>query len=320
LRVLVTGLSGFAGGHLVDDVLANTDWEVWGTAFGTPSHAVQEDPRVHAIPADLLQRGVTDHVLDASQPDVVVHLAGQSSVRDAWAAPWATFETNVRIQLELMQGLSARGLRTRFLAVSSNEVYGAGAVCHGALAEAAPMAPVNPYALSKVAQDMLAEIYGQAHDLEVIRVRPFTHIGPRQSDAFVTSSFARQVAEIEAGLRQPVLRAGNLDAERDFSDVRDIVQGYRVIAASGRSGEAYNLGSGVARSIRSVLEWFLAASAVPIDVRRDPDRERPVDVMLTLCDASKAQQQLGWAPRIPFEQTLSDILDYWRAQVAAHRG
>jgi GDP-4-dehydro-6-deoxy-D-mannose reductase len=179
------------------------------------------------------------------------------------------------------------------------------------------MAPVNPYALSKVAQDLLAELYGRAYCLDVIRLRPFTHIGPRQSDQFVTASFARQVAEIEAGRREGVLLVGNLDAERDFTDVRDMVRGYHLAAMRGRPGEAYNLGSGVARPIRAVLEWFVAAAGVSIDVVPDPARQRPVDVARTLCNAVKAEADLGWAPTIEFEQTLADVLDYWRARVAA---
>lgn len=320
MRVLVTGLTGFAGSHLVDDLLAHTDWEVWGTAFGPPTASGWNDPRVHVLDADLLDSQDLVRVMAVAQPELVFHLAGQSSVRDAWTHPWPTFETNVRMQLGLLQALHDRGNGVRMVTITSNEIYGAGAGEGSALDESAPFAPVNPYALSKVAQDLLAELYGRAYGLDVVRLRPFTHIGPRQSDAFVTGSFARQVAEIEAGRRPPVMLVGNLDAQRDLSDVRDIVQGYRLAALRGRTCAAYNLGSGVARSIRSVLDWFVSHAGVQVEVRPDPDRQRPADVPCTRCDASRARAELEWAPRIPFEQTLSDILGYWRAQVAADQG
>jgi len=317
LRVLITGYSGFAGGHLADHVLAQTDWEVWGTVFGAPPPTERSHPRLHVLPADLLQPPDLEAVMHASRPQMVFHLAGQSSVRDAWRDPWPTFEINVRMQLQLLQAVAGQSEPARMVTVTSNEVYGCGAAAGEALTETAPLAPINPYALSKVAQDMLAQLYGQAHGTEVVRVRPFTHIGPGQSDAFVTASFARQIAQIEAGRREPVVRVGNLSAERDFSDVRDIVAGYVLAATRGRDGEVYNLGSGTAVSMRWVLDWFVDRCRVPVDVVPDPDRMRPVDVPRTLCDASRAHSELGWEPRHALEQTLSDILTYWRARVAA---
>lgn len=318
LRALITGYGGFAGSHLAEHLLSETDWRIWGTVYPADAVARHHQAAVAAMPADLRDPAVTAEAVAAADPDLVFHLAGQSSVHDAWRDPWATFETNVRMQVNLHQALAARGRAVRMVVVTSNEVYGAPPPERLPVDETAPLAPLNPYAASKVAQDMMAELYGLAHDeVEVIRVRPFTHIGPHQDSRFVTASFARQVAEIEAGVAEPRVRVGNLSAERDFSDVRDIVRGYRLVAERGRPGEVYNLGSGRAHAIEEVLNLMVAHSGVDVEVVRDPELTRPSDVPRTLCDAGKAHRELGWAAEIPFERTLADILDAWRAVVAA---
>lgn len=315
LRALITGYSGFAGGHLADHLLAETDWELWGTVYGTPWHTPRVSERVHESEDDLRDPDAVAELVKASRPDVVFHLAGQASVRDSWPDPWPTFESNVRMQLNLHQALSDLAPKARMVVIASNEIYGAAEVLP--TDEAAPLAPLNPYAASKVAQDALAEVYGRATDGNVVRVRPFTHIGPRQDDRFVTASFAKQIAEIECGRREPVVRVGNLEAERDFTDVRDMVRGYRQAAELGESGDAYNLGTGRSHAVHEILEHFVSLATVTVTVQTDPTRMRPSDVPRTLCDASKAERQLGWRPVIPFVQTLDDTLEWWRKRVAS---
>lgn len=318
LRALITGYGGFVGGHLADHLQAETEWRLWGCARDERERAdlPARDLEVRAV--DLRDPEATRALLEEARPDLIIHLAGQTFVPEAWRAPWATLEANLRMQLNLLEAVVAvfgRGAATRIVAVSSNEVYGAPPAAEQPTDERAPLAPANPYATSKAAQDLLAGQYHRSHGLDVVRVRPFTHIGPRQSDRFVASSFARQIAEIEAGLREPVLRVGNLDAERDFTDVRDIVRGYRLAAERGAAGAVYNLGSGRARSIRELLDALVARARLPLRVETDPDRLRPSDVPRTLCDPGLAGEALGWKARIPFERTLDDILAHWRAAI-----
>jgi GDP-4-dehydro-6-deoxy-D-mannose reductase len=175
--------------------------------------------------------------------------------------------------------------------------------------------PTSPYAVSKVAQDMLGLQYHLSHKLYTVRVRSFNHIGPRQRLGFVAPDFASQIAEAEAGLREPVIQVGNLESQRDFSDVRDVVWGYHLLITQGEAGEVYNLGSEQAHSVGGILEILLAMSKVPITVQQDPERVRPTDVPVIIGDCTKIRERTGWRPRIPFEQSLQDVLDYWREQV-----
>lgn len=325
-RALITGYGGFAGGHLADALLEDSDWRVFGTVFAGsiapdfPSWPGSRRSQVDAASVDLRDPDATHDLIDRVAPDVVFHLAGQAFVPAAWADPWSTFETNVRMQINVLEAVArqaGRGRSIRVVAVISNEVYGAVPPAELPIDETRPLAPINPYATSKAAQDLVAAQYARSHGLDVVRVRPFNHIGPGQDDRFVVPAFARQIAEIEAGLRPPELSVGNLDAERDFTDVRDIVRGYRLAAERGLAGEAYNLGSGRPRRIGALVDQLLQLSTVAIAVRLDPARLRPADIPRTACDARKAEHVLGWAPRIALEQSLADVLSSWRAWVAA---
>lgn len=320
MRALITGYGGFAGGHLADHLQAETDWELWGSARDDQERAGILERPIQVRAVDLRDPEATLALLEEARPDLIFHLAGQTFVPEAWRAPWDTLETNLRMQLNLLESvvaLGGRGAPTRMVVVSSNEVYGAPPPEAQPTDEDAPLAPANAYASSKTAQDLLAGQYVRSHDLHVVRVRPFTHIGPRQSDRFVASSFARQVAECEAGLREPVLRVGNLEAERDFSDVRDIVRAYRLAAERGTAGAVYNLGSGRARPVRDILDHLVAAARVPLRVETDPTRLRPSDVPRTLCDPRLAAEALGWTCRISLEESLDDLLAHWRSALAA---
>ncbi len=219
----------------------------------------------------------------------------------------------MRAQLSLLEAIVTMGTAPTVVVVGSNEVYGK--PVRLPVDETHPFRPVTPYGVSKVAQDIMGLQYHLAFGIPVVRVRPFNHIGPRQSEGFVVADFARQVARIEAGLQEPVIRVGNLQARRDFTDVRDVVRAYYALSIQGDAGDVYNVGSGKAHTIQEILDILLAASRVPIQVEVDPARLRPSDVPEIVCDASKLRQKTGWKPAIPFEQSILDTLEEWRHRV-----
>jgi GDP-4-dehydro-6-deoxy-D-mannose reductase len=246
---------------------------------------------------------------------VIFHLAAQSNVPRSFEDPAATLTTNVIAQLHLFQAVLRLRQNPLLLIVGSNEMYGHVEPEELPLTEETPLRPVNPYAVSKAAQDLLAYQYHASHQLRTIRLRPFNHIGPRQSEQFVVSSFAAQIARIEAGQQAPVIRVGNLAAERDFTDVRDMVRAYALAAHHGRVALAYNIGSGHSVSIRWLLDTLLTFSTCDIAIEPDPARMRPSDVPRVLSDSRRFREHTGWAPQITLEQTLFDVLEYWRARV-----
>jgi len=319
LRALITGIAGFAGSHLAEFLLQETDWEVWGTIHHTDHNVAHLRDQLRLVPVDLRDPEAVIHLVREARPDRVYHLAGQSYVPASWHDPWATFEVNVRSQLNLLEALLAADLTPRVLVVGSNEEYGLIRPEDLPVDEETPLRPASPYAVSKVAQDMMGLQYFLSHGLPVVRVRPFNHIGPRQREEFVAPAFAKQIAEIEAGLRPPVVRVGNLDARRDFTDVRDMVCAYHLALERATPGEVYNLGSGKAHSIRELLEIFLELSTVEVAVEQDPARMRPADVPVSICDATKFRTQTGWTPQIPFRESLHSVLEYWRQVVGVVR-
>jgi GDP-4-dehydro-6-deoxy-D-mannose reductase len=252
------------------------------------------------------------------RPDLVFHLAAQAHVPTSFEDPAATLMTNIGMQLNLFEAIRAAGLDPVVLVVGTGEEYGAVHADEIPITETVPLRPVNPYAVSKVAQDMLAHQYYAAHRLKTIRLRPFNHIGPRQSDGYAPTAFAHQIARIEAGLQPPVVRVGNLRAQRDFTDVRDIVRAYRLAVEHGEPGAVYNLGSGRPVAIQTILDTLLSLSPAQIDVQPDPHRMRPADVPVIACDATSFRQRTGWTPQISLQQTLRDVLDDWRSRVKQH--
>lgn len=325
MRVLITGYGGFVGRHLAAELSAATGWRLWGTTWRADRSPAPPAPGVEAVAVDLRDAAAVESLFAALRPDVVFHLAAQSFVPDAWRDPWGTFETNARMQFNVLESARRQaaseapggptGGGPRVIVASTNEVYGAAPAGGRGTDESAPLAPRNPYATSKAAQDLMAGQYA-LQGLDVVRLRPFTHIGPGQDDRFVAASFARQVAEIEAGVRPGPMKVGDLTARRDFSDVRDIVRGYRLAAERGERGMVYNLGSGRGRAVRAILDRYLEQARARIAVEVDPARLRPSDVPETLCDAERARALLGWAPAISFEATLDDILADWRERIA----
>ncbi len=315
VRTLITGAGGFVGGHLCAYLLTHTDWELLGTVYPNPVDEQPAEPRLRLRFVDLRDPAAVQGLVEEVRPDFIFHLAAQSFVPASFADPWDTLENNIRAELNLLEAVRHSGRETRVLVIGSNEEYGAPTAGGLPLTEQSPLQPSNPYAVSKVAQDFLGLQYHLAYRMLVVRVRPFNHTGPGQSPRFVVPAFASQIARIEVGLQEPVMKVGNLQASRDFTDVRDIVRAYYLAATEGDPGEVYNLASGRAQSVRGLLETLLSYSSTHIRVERDPERYRPVDVPVVYGSTDKFYRRTGWQPQIPFEQTLRDVLDDWRKQV-----
>jgi GDP-4-dehydro-6-deoxy-D-mannose reductase len=314
MRTLITGINGFVGGYLAEALISAGGWEIWGLSRSPHLALPHLHEHVHMVQADMNDLAMVRHALEQAQPQVVFHLASQSFVPAAFRDPAATLQNNILAHLHLFQAVIEQQWECRILAVGSNEVYGMIRPEDLPIDEATPFRPANPYGVSKVAQDMLALQYHMSHHLDVVRVRPFNHIGPRQDERFVAASFAQQIAHIEHDLQPPVIRVGNLSAQRDFTDVRDMVRAYMLAVEHGEAGQVYNLGSGTPTSIQSLLDKLLANSNVQVDVQPDPARMRPSNVPVVVCNAALFRERTGWEPRIALDQTLRDILDDWRTR------
>jgi GDP-4-dehydro-6-deoxy-D-mannose reductase len=315
LRSLITGIGGFAGSYLAEYCLTQPGAEVLGLvrSVARPGHAAALGERVRLVAGDLRDGPAVAAALAASRPEVVFHLGGQAFVPLSFEDPEGTFLDNAIGQLHLIQGILRHCPAARLVVVGSSSVYGLVRPEENPVHEGVPLRPIDPYGVSKVAQDLLAYQYGVSHSLQAVRVRPFNHTGPRQSAQFAPSWFARRVAEIEAGRAAPELPVGNLAAVRDFTDVRDVVRAYYLAARHGRPGEVYNIGSGQGRRMADLLAILAGLSRVPFRVQEDAARLRPQDVPVLVCDAGRFRALTGWAPTRPLEETMADLLDYWRA-------
>jgi GDP-4-dehydro-6-deoxy-D-mannose reductase len=312
--VLITGITGFVGSHLAEYALAQGA-EVYGSSrWRSKTDNIEHiQDRITCVESDLRDLSSVQHLLDVASPDRVFHLAAQSFVHASWHTPAETLTTNTISQVNLLEAIRARGGQApKFLVIGSSEEYGLVYEEELPIKESNPLRPLSPYAVSKVTQDLMGYQYFKSYNLPIVRARAFNHEGPRRGDVFVTSNFARQIAEIEAGRRKPEILVGNLKAQRDYSDVRDIVGGYWLLLERGEPGEVYNLSSGRAWAIQEVLDFLLKESTRRgISVRVDPSRMRPSDVPLLVGDSTRIRS-LGWQPQIPFETTLRDLLKYWR--------
>ena len=315
MRAMITGINGFVGSHLAEYLLNLGGWEVWGIVLAEDTLLPLLQESVKPLRADLRQPSQVAEALNQAQPDVIFHLAGQAFVPESFRDPIGTFTTNVLPQINIFQTIIELQLKTRVLVIGSGEVYGAIEPTDLPLNENTPLRPASPYAVSKVTQDMLTMQYHLSHQLDLIGMRPFNHIGPRQNDRFVVPAFAKQIAQIEAGLQPPIIQVGNLTARRDFTDVRDVVQAYTRAVELGQAGQLYNLGSGRAVAVQTILDLLLADSPAQITVQIDPERMRPVQIPEIVCDASRFRACTGWEPQIPLEKTLHDALAEWRAKV-----
>ncbi len=274
-----------------------------------------EPAKVNLIRGDLTDASSMRHLIRIVRPDRIFHLAAQSYVPASWNAPAQTFTTNVIGQLNLLEAVREEGGDPLIHIAGSSEEYGLVLPDEVPITESNPLRPLSPYAVSKVTQELLALQYHRSYGFKTVITRGFNHEGPRRGEVFSTSSFAKQIAEIEKGGHEPVINVGDLSCKRDWTDVRDFVRAYWLALEKGVPGEVYNVGSGVTRTVQSMLDLLLSMSSVSIKVRTDPTRMRPSDVRILWSNSDKFKAQTGWEPKIPFEQTLRDLLDYWRERV-----
>jgi GDP-4-dehydro-6-deoxy-D-mannose reductase len=306
--ILVTGATGFAGGHLVGHLAPTGRVVAWGR-----SAPIEELARIAEWrTVDLLDRDQVSRAMAAVRPASVYHLAGATQVAESWQDTARPLRNNVLATAHVLDAIRREKVECRILVAGSSSVY---APADTPVREDAPLAPGSPYALSKLAQEQLALRSCRDDRLDIVIARPFNHTGPRQTPSFVAPAMARQVALIERGLVEPVIRVGNLDARRDLSDVRDVVRAYSALMERGRAGEFYNIGSGAGHSIRSLLEALLSRSHVPVRVETDPARLRPTETPYPVADTSRLRAETGWQPQWSFERMLDDLLTYWRQQV-----
>lgn len=304
-KALITGINGFVGSHLAP-FLEEKGFEV----FGTVKPGSQSGPSL--FDADLLDYDALKGAIDKVSPDYIVHLAALTSPAESFKNPAETVSNNIIGQVNILEAVKELQLvKTRVLVVASAEVYGKVEKEDLPIDEEAPLRPTSPYAVSKVAQDLFGLQYFLSQNIQTIRVRPFNHIGPGQAPFFVVAAFAKQIAEIEKGIKPPVLTVGNLDSKRDFTDVRDIIRAYALLYEKGESGEVYNIGSGKSHKIGDILDILLSFSSQKIVIEKNPALIRPGDVMDSVCNNSKIKK-LGWEPTIHIEKSLQDTLDYWR--------
>jgi GDP-4-dehydro-6-deoxy-D-mannose reductase len=317
MRVLITGITGFVGSHMAEYALSQGAQVFGSSRWRSKTENIEHlRAQITLVESDLRDVSSVRALVEESNPDYVVHLAAQSFVGTSWQTPAETLTTNILSQVNLFEAIRALKLTPRFLCVGSSEEYGMVYEEELPIRETNPLRPLSPYAVSKVTQDVMGYQYWKSYGLPIVRARAFSHEGPRRGDVFVTSNFAKQVAEIEVGLRAAVVRVGDLKPRRDFSDVRDIVRGYWLLLEQGEPGEVYNLCSGRSWSIQQVLDFLIGAStASGIAVEVEPGRLRPSDVMVLEGDPSKIEKATGWKVAIPFERTLIELLDYWRERV-----
>jgi GDP-4-dehydro-6-deoxy-D-mannose reductase len=349
LRVLITGITGFAGSHMADMLFGRDDIELYGTyrrrsrldnletvlphlnliEVGVSSvetiRAAFVPDKINLVNTDLVDAFSVHKLIGAVCPDRIFHLAAQSFVPTSWNAPAETLQTNILSQLNLFEAVRAINQQRDSLGDSSldpliqiagsSEEYGLVLPDEVPMTEQNPLRPLSPYAVSKVTQEMLAYQYWMSYQVKSIISRGFNHDGPRRGEHFAPSTWARQIARIEKGEQEPIVYVGDLSSKRDITDVRDMVRAYWLMLERGKPGEVYNIGSGTTRSMGEMLEMLLGMSSARIEIKQDPARLRPSDVKILLANASKFQKATGWEPTISFEQTMRDLLAYWRTHV-----
>ena len=315
-RVLVIGISGFVGSHLAEYLL-NEGLEVygiirWRSRMDNIKHLKD---KLHLFEADIKDAHSMQTAVDETQPDYIFHLAAQSFVPASWNAPAETLTTNIVGNVNLLEAIRKSNCDPIIQIAGSSEEYGMVHPDEVPIKETNPLRPMSPYGVSKVAQDLLSRQYYLSYGIKTVVTRAFNHTGPRRGDVFVTSNFSKQIAEIEKGLIEPIMYVGNLNAKRDFSDVRDVVRAYWLAATKCEYGDVYNICSERVRTIQSVLDLLLSVTNKNIEIKKDPARMRPSDVEILQGDCSKFREKTGWKTEIPFEKTMEDLLNYWRERV-----
>jgi GDP-4-dehydro-6-deoxy-D-mannose reductase len=315
MRILVTGITGFAGSHLAEALLAKSGVEVIGAsrAGRWPESARHLAGRAQLVACDLSNEASLEALLRDARPDQIYHLAGYPHVGRSVREPDAAWTINLTVTRHLYEAIIRWGGRPRILYVGSGQIYGDPETSEKSFDERCILRPTTPYGASKAAADLASFQYTRTASLEIVVARPFNQIGPRQSSEFAVAHFARQIADIARGVQAPILETGNLSPRRDLTDVRDAVRGYVLLMEKGKNGEAYNVGAGQTVSMREIVDRLLQLAKVQADVRQRPDLVRSRDIAEIRADATKLRRETGWAPLISLEQSLADILDYWRA-------
>ncbi len=318
MRILITGISGFTGSHLAEYFLSKGQDELHGTIrwrsdLQNIAHICQN---IVLHECDITDASAVKSVILQVNPDQIFHLAAQSYVPFSWRAPHQTLSTNILGELNLFEALRQTKMESLVHIAGSSEEYGLVLPEEIPIKETNALRPLSPYGVSKVAQDLLGYQYFKSYGLPIIRTRAFNHEGPRRGEVFVTSTFSKQIAEIEKGKKDPVIHVGNLNAVRDYLDVRDVVRAYALALSKGSPGEVYNICSGEGIKIGDMLKKLLSLSRVEVKIEEDPARMRPSDVELLVGSSEKFRQATGWKPEIPFTQTLQDLLDFWRARIS----
>jgi len=314
-KILITGATGFVGRHLVDHLVPDSGNTLFGTSFSKSAVANlgENQKKIQLLEADLRNESEVYELVEKIKPDIIYHLAAFTSAADSFKSPKETVLNNIAGQINIFEAMrKSELLNSKTLVVASAEVYGSIKKEDLPMDEGTSLNPTNPYAVSKLTQDFLGRQYYLSYGLKAVRVRPFNHVGPGQAPNFVISSFAQKIVEIEKGIRGPVLPVGNLEAKRDFTDVRDVVKAYSLLMEKGEFGEVYNIGSGTSYKISEILDMLLSFSSAKITVEVDRTLFRPIDDPELICDPSKINKLTGWKAEIPIEKTLKDTLDYWR--------
>lgn len=326
-RVLITGITGMVGSHLADYLLENTDWDIyglcrWRSPLDNISHLVDginKNGRLRLVYGDLRDYLSLHEAVRQSKPDYLFHLAAQSYPKTSFDSPLDTLETNVQGTANILEALRKNNLETISHVCASSEVFGRVPRDKLPIDEECTFHPASPYAISKVGTDLIGRYYAEAYGMTVMTTRMFTHTGPRRGDVFAESTFAKQIAMIEAGMIPPVVKTGNLDSLRTFADVRDAVRAYyMLVTVNPVPGAYYNIGGTYTCTIKDMLSTLISMSTTSgITVETDPERLRPIDADLQVPDTRKFEAVTGWKPEIAFETTMKDLLDYWRERVAS---
>lgn len=305
---LIIGAAGFVGKYLIKELYAKK-MKVYATKL---PYEQLLSPYAQICDLNILDRQKIATCLFEIRPDYIFHLAAQSSVGEAWKNPTKTVDVNVKGSINVLDAVRELYYKPRILLVGSGEEYGCIRPNEIPIAEESILRPSNIYAATKACQNMIGSIYSSAYDMEIIMVRAFNHIGPGQGASFVVSDFCKQVAEIEKGRCLPKIMVGNLSSKRDFTDVRDVVKAYTMLVQKGKAGEVYNVGSGKAMSIQKILDIILSMTKKEIQIEINKNKIRPLDVPIIKADITKLNQLAGWKPQIPIEQTIYEILEFWR--------
>jgi len=309
MKSLIIGAGGFVGSYLIDCLVKDAEQSICATKM-----ANEKIDRTDILVADLdiLDKSSIISLLNNFKPDYIYHLAAQSSVKLSWDNPGLTVDINIKGTLNVLDAIRESNLTPRILLIGSGEEYGHVAPNELPINENNLLRPGNIYAATKCAQNFIGSIYNKAYSMDIMMVRAFNHIGPKQSPIFVVSDFCKQLAEIEKGLREPIIYVGNLSSKRDFTDVRDVVCAYKMLMQKGKSGETYNVGSSKAITMQEILDKLLTLSKTEVKVVIDQSKFRPVDVPVINADITKINKQTGWKPVIPIEQTLLETFNYWK--------